>query len=934
MVEKPERRALRRWLARASLSPPIFASEDQTQRAHTFWLVAWGSLAITIGVLLLLISHQREHLGARLAVIAFVAILTPVLLALNRHGWTGLASWGLVLGAVAVVTDRAWQLGGTPLPAFYVIIVMLAGVLLGARGGIITALVCIGCGVIVVLLRHDTPVAVPSHDVLVYLGVFVGLALLLQRLVGTSMRYGLRRAQEELAERERAELRLHLALDAARIGLWEHDPSSRRFHADARVLGLHGLAPADEGVSEEAWAARVHPEDLPEVRAKLNALRDGRARELNAEFRAVLPDGTQRFLSSAAAAALPDDSGRPARIVGVLLDVTDREQMVRDLRERVKELGLLHGVARLQQEESLSDGELLQEVVRLIPAAWLYPECCEARIAYGGNEVATPGWRDSPWKLSAGFATSDGSGRIEVVYTQPRPSAAEGPFLAEERALLDSVAEMVVKRLELSKYHRGLEDLVATRTGELRAAKEAAESANRTKGAFLANMSHEIRTPMNAILGYAQLLLVDTGLDAEQRRKLETIRTSGDHLLTLINDVLEMSRIESGRTTVLQQPFDLHALLEQVRAMFTPQTAARGLMLDFDTDPALVRVVQGDPGKVRQVLLNLLGNAVKFTERGGICVRSTSHERQPGRHLVTIDVEDTGPGIAPDDQEKIFRPFVQSEAGTLKGGTGLGLAISRNVARLMGGDLTVRSAPGRGSTFALAFEAASAPDGLLPEAPVRAAPTRLDAAETRRKVLVVDDVASNRDLLQEELTRAGFQTWAAASGEEAIAQHDAWHPDLVLMDLHMPGIGGLEAIRRLRATAPSTVIVVSTASADADAERAALIAGAREVLRKPHRDGELLGAIGRTMGVKFTAVTASPPPSPAPIPRLAPLVDRIPCELVDQLREAARQARASRLNQLADRVSEHSPDAADAIRALADEFRYGELLRALDKESR
>ena len=245
----------------------------------------------------------------------------------------------------------------------------------------------------------------------------------------------------------------------------------------------------------------------------------------------------------------------------------------------------------------------------------------------------------------------------------------------------------------------------------LMAARDAAESATRAKSLFLAHMSHEIRTPMNAILGYAQLLRRDRGLGETQRQYVDVIHSSGNHLLTLINDILEMSKIEAGRTTLSIKPFDLHALLEELRSMFAALVAEKGLELSFALAPGLVRVVDGDAVKVRQVVINLLSNAIKFTERGRIGVTASSQPAREGVLALRIAVEDTGAGIPGGDLTRIFEPFDRSSSGPQTSGTGLGLSISANFARLMNGELRVESVLGRGSSFVFSFEV-----GVVPEA--------------------------------------------------------------------------------------------------------------------------------------------------------------------------------------------------------------------------
>ena len=317
------------------------------------------------------------------------------------------------------------------------------------------------------------------------------------------------------------------------------------------------------------------------------------------------------------------------------------------------------------------------------------------------------------------------------------------------------------------------------------------------------------------------------------------------------------------------------------------------------------------------MLINLLSNAIKFTERGRVTVRVSSRAgAAPDRHLVDIAVEDTGPGIESRDLTRIFDAFDQADSGVRTGGTGLGLAISRNFARLMHGDLVVESTPGKGSVFTFSFEAGAASSDAIPAADVRPVPTGLDPDQPAWKLLIVDDVQTNRDLLDELLSRIGFTTRLAASGEEAFEVCHEWHPDLVLMDVRMPGMGGLEAVRRLRKGGSKAAIIAITASSLAEAEAETRAAGMDAFVRKPYQEGELFAIIGEQLGVRYVYGPTAPGPSARTDhsalvgSTLAERLSDLPPTLIDQLREAAIEGRAKRLESLADQLGQFSEAAA------------------------
>ena len=510
----------------------------------------------------------------------------------------------------------------------------------------------------------------------------------------------------------------------------------------------------------------------------------------------------------------------------------------------------------------------------------------------------------------------------------------------DEINLLQLIGELIA--IGRSRHHAE-EELRLAKESALREAARSAQ-ANRAKSVFLANMSHELRTPLNAILGFAQLMERDSDLTTYQRESLATINRSGEHLLQLINDVLEMSKIEAGRTVLNPEPFDLYQLLQIIQEMFQVRAVSKKLDLKVELAADLPQYVFTDQGKLRQVLINLLGNAIKFTTTGGVTLRVRGEADAPG-YLLHFEIADTGKGIAAEELDRLFQPFVQTASGLQsQEGTGLGLTLSRQFVQLMGGNISLTSEMNRGSTFYFDIRVELAKRSQVPTPTSKKRVHSLAPAQPTYRMLVVDDRIENCHILTQLLNSVGFATRVATNGQEAIQQWQTWHPHLIWMDMRMPIIDGYEATRQIRAQEQQlqqnsnlnsrTVIIALTASAFEEQRSDILAAGCDDLIRKPFREEVIFNKIAEHLPVEY--IYAQEPDSQQTqqtTTKLEPLTTAdiavMPTVWINALHAAAIQVDAELICELVQQIPATHGNLAQGLTELVNNFCFDEIIELI-----
>ncbi|MEW6133754.1 MAG: ATP-binding protein [Pseudomonadota bacterium] len=495
------------------------------------------------------------------------------------------------------------------------------------------------------------------------------------------------------------------------------------------------------------------------------------------------------------------------------------------------------------------------------------------------------------------------------------------------------ITERKLAEEELRRYKDHLEEEVQQRTADLVLARNAAQAANQAKSVFLANMSHELRTPLNAILGFSNLMRKDPGLSDGQRQNLDIINRSGEHLLTLINDVLDMAKIEAGRVQLEEAPFDIGSMVRNVTDMMQIRASEKGLRLLVDQSSKFPRYLVGDEARLRQVLINLLGNAIKFTEQGGVTVRlGARRDRQP---RLLVEVEDSGPGIAPEDQKRIFEPFVQLGEQGINRGTGLGLTIARQFVQLMGGSLSLESTLGKGSIFRVELplkEAAESDIARSSGITHNGEILGLAPGQPEYRILVVEDQRDNQLLLARLMETAGFRCRIAENGSQAVQMFREWQPHFIWMDRRMPVMDGLEATRQIRNLpgGKDVKIVAVTASAFQEQRAEMLAAGMDDFVRKPYRASEIYDCLMKHLGVRYLYEGAVAQEAEAAELTPAALA-ALPQDLRGELQAALESLESGRIAAALQKVGVHDDALQKTLARLIENFDYPAILKALQE---
>ena len=679
---------------------------------------------------------------------------------------------------------------------------------------------------------------------------------------------------------------------------------------------------------------------------------------------------------------LKNPQGKSYRIIGTTVNITDRKNVEEALAQQVQSEQLLTRIIN-EIRQSLDPQNTYQTAVDEIGLAFGVSRCC----LYLYNDSPEPiletvaEYRIPDYRSIKDFSTTlSGNPHLQTIISQEsalvtddvsqaplfktnlmqwqqlqvksilavrtsykgQPNGVieihqcdrQRPWISRDIELLESVAAQVgiaIAQAHLLEQEHIQQKELAHKNIALQTAIQVAEQASQVKSEFLASMSHELRTPLNAILGFAQVMQRSlkhnpTGFQQNAAKHLEIIQTSGDHLLTLINNILDVSKIEAGHISINAQPFEIAALLESLTAMFQVKAHEKGLLLRCKCALDVPQYVQTDEAKLRQILINLLGNAIKFTNSGSITLSVS------GQNPLHIKVQDTGQGIASHQLEHLFETFYQADAGRqTQDGTGLGLAISKTYVELLGGQLSVQSSLGQGSTFLFDLPITAVETLTQDSSNPYPSVIRLAPSQPSYRILVVEDKWTSRTLLMQLLRSAGFEVREAANGQEAIRVWEEWQPQLIWMDMRMPVMDGYEATKQIRGSiqGQATAIIALTASALENEKQMVLSVGCDDFVRKPFRSSVIFDKIQQHLGVEYIheeqqtiEVSKQSSNSQEQIHEIVFTgLSRHPQAWVNQLHQASSLADAEWVAQLINELPQSDAQLATALTKLARGFR-------------
>ena len=671
------------------------------------------------------------------------------------------------------------------------------------------------------------------------------------------------------------------------------------------------------------------------------------------------------WISNTAIPQFKPGETRPYRVFVTFHDITELvciEQELRRHQEHLEELveertsALQHEIAvRKQTEQSLRESEGKYRLIAENATDIIVTQNNARQFTYLSPSVKQLlGY--TPEEIIQGvhgpLLTPESQELVTNVIARKRDDDPEPTRLEVEQIRKDGSTvwtDVIVKRLYDEMGHHsgflGITREISDRKeaeAALKQAKELAEAANRAKSMFLSHMSHELRTPLNAILGFAQLLARETTLSPVQRKYADTIDRSGAHLLKLINDILSLAKIESGHMAVNSTNFDLWQILATVENMIRMRAEQKELQFSVESMPDVPRYINADENKLRQVLINLLGNAVKFTEKGAVTLKiarldsEMTAAKEPSHSQIahlTFEISDTGPGINSEDLPTIFDVFHQSSHPQNIEGAGLGLTISRKFVQLLGGDLRVHSQVGQGSVFSFTIPVEVVEHEGLPFLPSLQNVIGLAPEQSAVRILVAEDHTENRQFFVTLLSSVGFDVRAVTNGREAIDQSKEWFPHLILMDIRMPVMDGYETTRKIRELERlrQVPIIAVTASVFEDEQQRILSAGCNALLCKPLNSTEVLEAIRTHLDVQYVYKedASTPLEGKASIARsdhLSPdALAKLPQELLSRLAQAALQINIAATEQAIAAIREQNQSIADALSVMAKDLRYREI---------